>query len=148
MLAGATRNCRRKTRLGLRVRISRHNNANGKQDDSSDLDAGVSLPVETTSDHSSDAPPGTEDDMHRNRYIITERVVVQHIDTEEENDVDQPSSDGDLVRSDKERRASFVELGDVARGGHKDELNESQERSAGWLDLDDCFEGKDVAAAL
>ena len=86
--------------------------------------------------------------MHGNRDIVAEGMVVQHIDAEEENDIDQPASEWNLVRSDEERRSSLVELGEVAGGSHKDELNKSQEGPAGGLNLDDCFEGEDITAAL
>lgn len=62
--------------------------------------------------------------MHGDRDIVAEGVIVQHIDAEKENDIDQPASEGDLVRSDEEWRSGFVELGKVACSGHKDELNE------------------------
>jgi hypothetical protein len=66
--------------------------------------------------------------MYRHGDVIAERMVVQHIDGEEEEDVDQPAAEGNAVRSEKEWGAVGVELGDVASGGNEDELNEGQER--------------------
>lgn len=54
-------------------------------------------------------------------------MVVEHIDGEEEDNVNQPALQGNLGRGNEKGRASFVKLGHVARDGHKEELHKRQE---------------------
>lgn len=65
--------------------------------------------------------------MYRNRDIVAECMVVQHVDGEEEEDIDQPPADGDTVRSEEEGWPVGVELGEVAGGSDEDELHKGQE---------------------
>lgn len=67
--------------------------------------------------------------MNRHRNIIAERVVIQHIDAEKQHDIDQPSSNGHLVRPYKERWSTLVELGYVSSYSHEDELDKGQKGS-------------------
>lgn len=64
--------------------------------------------------------------MYGDRDVVAKRVVVQHVDREEQDDVDQPAADGDTVRSEEERGSVSVQLGYVARDGHEDELHKGQ----------------------
>lgn len=56
-------------------------------------------------------------------------MVVQNIDAEEEDDVDQPSTNRNLVWCEEERRPRPVELSDISSGGDKAELHKCQEGS-------------------
>ena len=42
--------------------------------------------------------------MYRHRYVVAKRVVVQHVDTEKEDNVDEPASYRDTVRLEEEGR--------------------------------------------
>lgn len=86
--------------------------------------------------------------MDRHGDIVAKRMIVEHIDAEEEHNVDQPAADGNSVRRNEERRAARVELGDVTGDRHEKELDEREERACerdvstiarveyhpGWLD--------------
>jgi hypothetical protein len=48
--------------------------------------------------------------MYRHRNIVAERVVIEHINAEEQDNVNQPAPDGDFVRLEEEWRALRVEL--------------------------------------
>lgn len=67
--------------------------------------------------------------MYGDRYIVAKCVVVQHIDGEEQEDVDEPTADGNAVGPEEEGGSVGVELGEVACDGDEDELHKSQEGS-------------------
>lgn len=67
--------------------------------------------------------------MNRNRNIVAESVVVKDIDAEEEDDIDNPATNRDLVRRQKERRPGDVELRNVARDSHEEELHKCKEEA-------------------
>ena len=117
----------RSTHLGLLVRPSGNNDPNGQENDCYDLQTCEPLAPQVAGGQRGDAPARPEYDMYRNGDVVAERMVVQHVDGEEEEDVDQPAAEGHAVRSEEEGRAVGVELGDVACDGHEDELNKGQE---------------------
>lgn len=66
--------------------------------------------------------------MDGDRYIVTECMIIQDIDREEEEDVEHPAADRDTVRLEEQRGSGSIELGDVSGGGHEEELDKSQQR--------------------
>lgn len=72
--------------------------------------------------------------MYRNGNIVAECMVVEGVDAEEQHYVDQPAFQGNLVRPDEQRRSGLVELGDVARDGNEEELDEGEKSATGRLD--------------
>ncbi len=91
------------------------------------LNARVSLPIEASSKHSCDTTAGAQNDVHRDRDVVAEGMVVQRVDAEEEDNVDQPASDRDLVRLEVEGRARSVELLRKADNRDEEELDERKE---------------------
>lgn len=67
--------------------------------------------------------------MNRNRDIVAKCMVVHDIDSEEEDDVDEPSAQGHLIGCYEEWRPRPVELSDVSRRCHEKELHKGQECS-------------------
>ena len=113
--------------LRLLVRPSGNNHPNGQENDRNDLQSSKPLPPYVAGCQCGNASTGSEDNMYRNRDIVAECMVVQHVDGEEEEDIDQPPADGDAVRSKEEGWAVGVELGKVAGGSNEDELYKGQE---------------------
>ena len=120
--------------LGLSIRPSGGDDADGEQHDSHELYARVSLPPDAPCNHGCNTSSRSENDVDRDRNIIAESMVVQGVDAEEQHNVDQPAPQRHLVRSKEERRSRLVELRDVARDGNEEKLDESQESATGWLD--------------
>jgi hypothetical protein len=56
-------------------------------------------------------------------------VVVQHVDAEEQEDIDQPPPDGDAILFQEERRPCSVKLRREPDGGDEEELDECEECS-------------------
>lgn len=56
-------------------------------------------------------------------------MVVQHVDAEEEQDIDEPAAKRDDIRSHEEGRPCPVELRNVTSDGDEQELNKGDERS-------------------
>ena len=69
--------------LGLRVGPCREDDTKGEQKYCDDLNTRISLPPEIAGSHGRNTSSRSEDDMHGDRDIIAEGMVVQHIDTEE-----------------------------------------------------------------
>ena len=67
--------------------------------------------------------------MHRHRDIIAECMVVQHIDAEEQDNIDQPPSNRDLVLFEEEGRTCSVKLRWEANDRHEEELDKREEGS-------------------
>ncbi len=61
--------------------------------------------------------------MDRYWYIVAERMIVEDIDREEQNNIYQPALDWDLIRLEEERSSIPIELWDVASYSHEEELN-------------------------
>lgn len=57
--------------------------------------------------------------MDGHRYVVAKGVIIEDIDTEEENNVDEPASERDLILSKEKRRSRGVELGNVPSDGHE-----------------------------
>jgi hypothetical protein len=129
------------THLCLLVRPGGNDDPNGQKDDRNDLQAREPLAPDVAGGQGGDAPAGAEDDVYGDGDVVAEGMVVQHVDGEEEEDVDQPAAEGHTVRSKEEGRAVRVELGDVARGGHEDELYEGEEGPFGDVRNDNCIYG-------
>lgn len=53
--------------------------------------------------------------MNRYGYVIAEGMIVQHVDSKEQEDIDKPAAKRDDVGSQEERRARSIELCYVAR---------------------------------
>jgi hypothetical protein len=70
------------------------------------------------------------------RDVVAESVIVQDVDTKEENDVDHPSAERDLVWRNKEGGVSPVELRNVACYGDEEKLSKCHERSC--TDINYC----------
>lgn len=66
--------------------------------------------------------------MNWNGNIITEGVVIEDIDGEEENNVEYPTADGNLVRR-KEETTLLIKLSDESRHSDEEKLNKRQESS-------------------
>jgi hypothetical protein len=66
--------------------------------------------------------------MNWNGNIITEGVVIENIDGEEEDDVEYPTADGNLV-SFKEETTVLIKLSDESRHSDEEKLNKRQESS-------------------
>lgn len=67
--------------------------------------------------------------MHWDRDVVAECVVIEHIDAEEQNNVDEPATDRNLVRLEKEWRTLRIELRRQPDDGDEEELDECQEGS-------------------
>lgn len=63
--------------------------------------------------------------MNRNGDVIAKGVVVEQVDAEEEHDIDQPASNGHLVRSYEEWRPGGIKLRDISRNCDEKELHKS-----------------------
>lgn len=46
-------------------------------------------------------------------------MIVQHVDCEEQQDIDEPSTKRDDVGSEEERRTRFIELRYIASNGYE-----------------------------
>ena len=63
--------------------------------------------------------------MDRHRYVVAKRVVIKHVDSEKEDNVDEPSSYRNTVRPEEERRPRRVKLREIPSNGDEQELDES-----------------------
>lgn len=66
--------------------------------------------------------------MNWNGNIITEGVVIEDIDGEEENNVEYPTADGNLVRC-KEETTVLIKLSDESRYSDEEKLDKRQQSS-------------------
>lgn len=74
--------------------------------------------------------------MNRHGYVVAKGMVVQHIDGEEQQDIDEPSAKRDDVWSKEERRTRFIELRYIASDGDEQKLNKGYERSyVAWISI-------------
>lgn len=64
--------------------------------------------------------------MNRYRDVIAEGMVVQDIDSEEQNNVDSPSTEGDFSRRQEKRWPLMIELRYIAGHGDKSKLNKCE----------------------
>jgi hypothetical protein len=115
--------------LGLRIGPSRSDDAHGEQEHCGNLDPRVFLAIQTPCDHGCDAASRPQDDVHWNRDVVAEGVVVEHVDAEKQHNVDEPSADRDAVRLEEKGRTLRIELRWQPDGGDKGELDKGQERS-------------------
>lgn len=67
--------------------------------------------------------------MNRDGDIVAEGMIVQHVDAEEQNNVEDPSTDGNLVGGQEEWRPRAIKLGYITRDSNEEELHKGQERS-------------------
>jgi hypothetical protein len=65
--------------------------------------------------------------VYRNRYVVAECMVVQHINREEERDIDEPSSDWHTIRLEEERWSGFIELRHISSCCDEYELDECEQ---------------------
>lgn len=62
-------------------------------------------------------------------------MVVEHVDTEEQDDIDDPAADGHSVRREEERWTLRVELGYVSGNSNEEELNKGQKRPLRYVSM-------------
>lgn len=60
--------------------------------------------------------------------IVTERMIVEEIDSKEKNNVENPAAYGDFVRR-EEKATVFVKLSDESCHSDKEELDKCQKGS-------------------
>ena len=60
--------------------------------------------------------------MYGNGDVVTERMVVQNIDCEEEHNIDQPSANGHSIRLEKQRWPPQIDLRNVSGGRDEEKL--------------------------
>lgn len=73
--------------LGLSIRHCSKYDANGKHYNAGNLYSRVPSSPNVSNEHGHDASATAEDDMHWHGNIVSESVVVQDVDSEEERDV-------------------------------------------------------------
>lgn len=112
--------------LRLLIRPSRNNHTNSQKSDCHHLQSAEPFSPDISSNQCGNAAAGSQNDVYRHRYVVTEGMVVQDIYGEEQKYVYEPSLYGNVIRSKEERWSAFVELGEISRGSHKDKLDESQ----------------------
>lgn len=117
--------------LSLGVRPGGGNNADGEQDYSNYLYARVFFTPYPPSNHRSYAASRPENDVDRYGNIVAKSVVVERIDAEEEYNVDEPALQWNFVRANEEGGSCLVELRNIARDSHEEELDKGQEGTAG-----------------
>jgi hypothetical protein len=88
----------------------------------------IPLAIKIAGCHGRDTSTRSKDDMNWNGNIITEGVIVEDIDGEEENNVEYPTTDGNLVRC-KEEATVLIKLSDESRHSDEEKLNKGQESS-------------------
>lgn len=67
--------------------------------------------------------------MNRNRYIVAEREVVQHVDDEEQCDAREPSYHGNSSGFEEEGRMGGREVGGPCEQGRYGKLNKGNEEA-------------------
>lgn len=67
--------------------------------------------------------------MNRHGYVVAKGMIVQHIDGEEQQDINEPSAKRDDIGSKEERRTRYIELRYIASNGDEQKLNKSYECS-------------------
>lgn len=86
--------------------------------------------------------------MDRNRDIVVERKVVEHVDDEEQCDAREPSNHGNSSGSEEERRMGGREVGWPCERGRYGKLNKGDEetyiesREESLLGPVCCWEGR------
>lgn len=76
--------------------------------------------------------------MNGHGNVVAKGMVVEHIDAKEQDDIDEPAADRDLVRRNKKRRARAVELRNVASDGNEEELDECEKGSCEFSCISAC----------
>lgn len=75
-------------------------------------------------------------------------MVVEHIDTKEQDDVDEPSADGHSIRRKEERWALRVELRYVSGNSDKEELDKCQKRPFEYVSMFEIDSDMDIIVPL
>ena len=78
--------------LGLGIGPSCYSHAKGQEDHRNNLDFRILLPIKISCDHGCYTPSRPQDDMHRNGDIITEGMIVQEVDAEEQHNIHNPAA--------------------------------------------------------
>jgi len=63
--------------------------------------------------------------MYGDRYIVAERMIIQYVYCEEEQNIDHPTPYWNVVRFEEEWWSVSIELREVSGNGHKKKLNKS-----------------------
>jgi hypothetical protein len=119
----------------LSIRPCGQDDAERQEKDSDYLGSGISLAIEVTRRHSRNASARSKDYMNWYGDIVAERMIVQKINSKEEDNVEDPATDGDLVWCKKEP-AFGVKLSNETRHSDKKELDKCQKGSykcVSWL---------------
>lgn len=67
--------------------------------------------------------------MNRHGYVVAKCMVVQHVNGEEQQDVNEPSAKRDDIGRKEERWTRFIELRYIASDGDEQKLNKGYKRS-------------------
>ena len=67
--------------------------------------------------------------MHRHGHVESKDVIVEHADAEEEQDVDEPLTDGDSIGFDEERWMPDGEIFITTNRSDQQELNEGDQET-------------------
>lgn len=111
------------------IRHCSHNNSQCKHRHTEHLHSRIPFPPDKAHEHGGDAPPTTQDDVHRHGDGVAEGEVVEEVDSEEQDDVREPAREGNGAGFEEERGVGGGEVGGKGEEGGEEKLDEGYKKT-------------------